>query len=250
MTTTTTGSSAPPDIDDDLVRVARTTGLIYLAFFVVGILGFLVVRPQLYVADDPQGTLDNLLDSEALARIGIVLELGIVLSQALVAVWFYRLFRRVDRVAAGALAGFGLVNAVVILSSAGVLATALDVAQDESLSGQGDPAATVQMLYALSGNLWGVGALFFGLWLIPMGWLVLRSGWMPRVLGWLLVVAGALYLGSALLTYLFPDAASAIDLLTVPASVGEAWIMGYLVIFGVRRRAATPAPGRESAATR
>jgi hypothetical protein len=30
--------------------------------------------------------------------------------------------------------------------------------------------------YLVSGNLWGVGALFFGLWLIPMGSCVLRSG--------------------------------------------------------------------------
>lgn len=31
------------------------------------------------------------------------------------------------------------------------------------------------MLYVGSEHFWGVGALFFGLWLIPMGWLVLRG---------------------------------------------------------------------------
>jgi len=33
-----------------------------------------------------------------------------VLTQALTALWFYRLFRGVDTVAAGALAAFGMVN--------------------------------------------------------------------------------------------------------------------------------------------
>lgn len=250
MTSTITDAGREPGVDADLKHVARTTGLIYLAFFVLGILGFLVVRPALYVADDPQATMTNLLDNEALARIGIVLELGIVLVQALVVVWFYRLFRRVDTVAAGALAGFGLVNAVVILASAGLLATALAVAQDASLAGPGGAAATVQLLYVVSGHLWGVGALFFGLWLIPMGWLTNRSGWFPRALGWLLIVSGIAYLTSALVTYLFPDADVVADLLSTPATLGEAWIMGYLIIFGVRRHAAAPEPARPAAPVR
>ena len=59
-----------------------------------------------------------------------MLQLGIVLTQALAAVWFYRLFRSVDTFAAGLIAVFGMVNAAAILGSAAVLATALDVAHD------------------------------------------------------------------------------------------------------------------------
>ena len=69
-----------------------------------------------------------------MARFGIVLELGIVLTQALAAVWFYRLFRRVDPFAAGLIAVFGVANAVMILGSAALLATALDVADDKTLA--------------------------------------------------------------------------------------------------------------------
>ena len=91
-----------------------------------------------------------------MARLGIVLELGIVLTQALAAVWFYRLFRSVDTFAAGLIAVFGMVNAVAILGSAALLATALDVSDDKSLAVSGGAAATVQ-LYVISGHLWGVG---------------------------------------------------------------------------------------------
>ena len=94
-----------------------------------------------------------------MARLGIVLELGIVLTQALAAVWFYRLFRSVDTFAAGLVAVFGMVNAVAILGSAALLATALDVADDRSLAVSGGAAATVQLLYVISGHLWGVGGL-------------------------------------------------------------------------------------------
>jgi hypothetical protein len=198
----------------------------------------------LYVADDPAGTLSNLVEHTATARLGIVLELAIVLTQALAAVWFYRLFRSVDSFAAGLIAVFGMVNAVAILGSAAVLATALDVADDSSLAVPGGAAATVQLLYVVSGHLWGVGGLFFGLWLIPMGWLVVRSGWLPRVLGQLLMVGGLGYVLSTFVTYVFANADLAAGLLTVPATIGELWIVGYLIVFGVREH---PRPDQETA---
>ena len=245
MTRTGTGTNAAPDsIGADLHRTARTTGLLYLAFFITGILGSMLVRGQLFAADDPQGTLSNLMQHGSLARVGIVLELGIVLTQALTALWFYRLFRSVDTWAAGALAAFGMVNAVAILGSAALLATALDVARNASLAAPGGAAATVQLLYVASGHLWGVAAMFFGLWLIPMGWLVVRSNWLLLPLGWILIAGGAGYLVSAFVSYAFPNADLAAQLLTVSATIGEIWITGYLVILGIRDHAR---PDRESA---
>ena len=164
MTYAGTGSS-PGTIGTDLKHTARTTGLLYLAFFITGISGSMLVRGQLFVADDAQATLSNLMEHGSLARVGVVLELGIVLAQALTAVWFYRLFRGVDTLAAGALAAFGMVNAVAIL-------------------------------------------------------------------------------GSAFVSYAFPDADPVTQLLTVPATIGEIWIMGYLTIVGIRDHAR---PDRESA---
>jgi len=218
-----------------LVRTARATGLWYLGIAITGMLGFLLIRPRLFVAGEPQTTLAHLVEQPSLARIGIALELGIVITQALAALWFYRLFRSIDTIAAGALAAFAFVNAIAILVSAAFLATALQVALDPTLAPAGDAAATAQLSYILSGHMWGVGALFFGLWLIPMGWLVVRSAWMPKPLGWILVVGGVGYVLSAFVGYLAPGARTVADALTIPASVGEFWIIGYLLTIGVRR---------------
>jgi hypothetical protein len=217
--------------------------LFYLVFFVVGILGTYVVRSQLFVADDPAGTLGNLAGHEWLARLDIALELGITLSQAMTAIWLYRLFTAVDARAAGALAAFGMVNAAAILGSAAVLAAAFDVAQDPTLAAPDGAAASVQLLFVVSGHLWGVSAVFFGLWLVPMGLLVLRSGWLPPLLGRLLVVAGLGYVVSAFVDYLFPAAGPVVPLLQFPSVIGEFWIMAYLVLVGVRDR--TPSPPAE-----
>jgi len=235
MTTTATTNPRPDTATTELVRTARTTGLLYLGLAITGLLSFMLIRNQLFVAGDPEATLANLIQHESLARLGIVTELGVVLTQALVALWFQRLFARVNAFAAGSIAAFGLVNAVAILGSAALLATALDVSQDPSPAIEGGAAATAQMLYALSGNLWSTGGIFFGLWLIPMGWLARQSGWMPDLLGWTLIIGGLGYVANAVLTYLLPEAGLALELLTTPATIGELWMVGYLCLRGVRK---------------
>lgn len=228
---------------ESLIRTARLTGLAYLGLAITGALGFLIVRPQLFTAEEG-ATLANLVANPGLARIGIALELGTVLMQATVALLFYALFRSVHRVAAGALAAFGLVNAVMILTSSALLATALGVAQDPSLAPGGDAVATAQLLHVVSGNIWGVSGLFFGLWLVPMGWLVTRSRWMPRPLGWILIAGGVGYVLGTFGAVLVPAAPMLKDVLTVPATIGELWMVGYLVIKGVSRDAAPTGSGR------
>jgi hypothetical protein len=218
-------------------RLARITGLLYLGNAITGIAGVLLIQPQLFAADDPSATLANLVEHESLARVGVAVELLMVVTMALTAVWFYRLFRPTEPVAASGIAAFGLVNAVVGSVTAALLATAATFALDPV----GDATATVQLLYLVRYNMWGVGELFFGLWLIPMGWCVLRTGWMPHALGWILVGGGIGYVLSPFIRYL-ADLPSVAEALALPASVGELWMVGYLLVRGVRRHALDEAP--------
>jgi hypothetical protein len=71
-----------------LIRTARTTGLFYLGLAIAGLLGFVIIRSRLFTADDPATTLAHLVDNQSLARAGVALELLIVLTQALAAIWF------------------------------------------------------------------------------------------------------------------------------------------------------------------
>ncbi|GIJ79424.1 protein of unknown function [Micromonospora phaseoli] len=71
---------------------------------------------------------------------------------------------------------------------------------------------------------------------------MLRSGWLPRAPGWILLVGGPGYVLSTFVGYLAPSAGIVADLLVVPATAGELWILGYLIIFEVRSQAITEAP--------
>jgi hypothetical protein len=207
-------------------RSARLTGWAYLVLAVSGIVGVLLIRRQLYVQDDAMRTAANLLAHEGLARLGIAADLVTVLSQALAAVGFFFVFRRVNSAGAASITAFGLVNSVVILVATAFSATALQVA----LRGGPTSATDALALYDLNAATWTAGGLFFGLWLIPMGWLTLRSGSMPRALGWILVVGGVGYVLRTFVTVLAPGASGLAGVLPVVATVGEVWMVGYLLI--------------------
>jgi hypothetical protein len=227
----------------DIKRTARLAGLSYLGLALTGVLGFLLVRANLYVDGDSAQTLVNLTERESLARLGIALEFGIVISQALAALYFFKLFRGVNSFAAGALATFGMVNAIVILVGTLFASTALSVAHDPTGAPGGDQAATVQLLFDLSNGAWHVGGLFFGLWLIPMGYIVYSAEVMPRVLGLLLIAGGVGYLLSTFGSALLPDVSVAVvESPSYVATIAEFWMIGYLLIFGIRTdKAITPA---------
>ncbi|NTV40209.1 MAG: DUF4386 domain-containing protein, partial [Demequinaceae bacterium] len=131
------------------LRTARATGAWYLGLAVTGMLGFLVLRPQLIEANDPSATLANLTAHAGQAHLLVMLEMGIVLTQAIAAIYFYKLFRPVNQTAAYATATFGLVNAVAIMASGAFIATANAVAADSSLAPGGDAAGTVGLLVEL-----------------------------------------------------------------------------------------------------
>jgi hypothetical protein len=166
-----------------------------------------------------------------LARIGVALELGIVTFQALVAVWFAKLFREVDAFAAAVLALFGMVNAIAILASAALLRCALEIA----LGSSGIDPKTSHLLMMLSSSFWDACNIFFGLWLIPMGWLVNKSALGPRVLGWILMIGGVGYVLVPYIAVLAPSVGRSIGALSLLASVGEFWMIGLLLWKALRR---------------
>lgn len=216
-----------------LTRTARMTGAFYLGLAITGMLGFLLIRPQVFLTGDSAVALDALASNLPLARLGLLLELGIVVTQVLTALWFYKLFRSVNSFAAGTLATLGLMNATAILGSAAALGTAIQIAD----SGSADATVQVSLLVLLANGFWAAGVVFFGAWLIPMGMLVLQSGYAWRWIGWVLIGGGIGYIASIVVGTLVPDATDLASILTIPATIGEFSILLYLLIRGVHSRA-------------
>lgn len=219
----------------DRRTLARLTGLAYAGMIPGAIAGFLTIRPTLFDPDSAANTLTNVLAYGDLGRVGVLGLMTVILAQALSAVGFYALFRERSPVAAFGVAGFGLVNCAAILTGTAASWAALQIAPALTPA----DAPLLQALYMLEGNAWNLGSLFFGLWLVPMGLAARRSGEFHAggVLGWLLVAGGVLYMVGALLSTV-PTAVSAgvSDLCAMPATLGELWMIGALLVVGVRSR--------------
>ncbi len=200
----------------------RITGLLYLGLAVTGLFVFAFAKVTIYFPENPALSKAGMIENEALARLGLAAELCIVIFQALTSLWFYKLFKKVDSFEAGLIAGFGMVNAIMILVSSAMWLDALNLAIAN------EAADRVYNLFSLHELIWVVSGLFFGLWLIPMGVLAIKSK-MPRLLGWLLIVGGIGYVLSTFIAVLFSDQKSIVEMLPIIATVGEFWMIGYLL---------------------
>jgi Domain of unknown function (DUF4386) len=164
----------------------------------------------------------------------LLAEFAIIVSQALAAVYFFKLFKDINHFAAWALAAWGMMNAGIIMISAIAMGGSIHVA---GLSvPDNEKLMMLQVFMLLIKGAWAIGSLFFGLWLIPMGYAVVSSKRMPIGLGRVLQIGGVGYIASAFLVY-GGLSGSWIDMLTIPATIGEFWMIGYLLIFGIRPQA-------------
>jgi uncharacterized protein DUF4386 len=80
-----------------------------------------------------------------------------------------------------------------------------------------------------------IAQIFFGLWLVPLGYLAYKSGMFPKALGVLLIVGGACYLVEMFALFLVPDFGEKISaFVVIPSAVAEFWMLGYLLVIGVK----------------
>ena len=80
-----------------------------------------------------------------------------------------------------------------------------------------------------------IAQIFFGLWLVPLGYLAYQSGLFAKVLGVVLIVGGVCYLVDLLAAFLVPDVSKAIhSFIIIPSAIAEIWMVGYLLVIGVK----------------
>jgi hypothetical protein len=112
------------------------------------------------------------------------------------------------------------------------------VAGDESyVTAFGAAGANALVLLLMDTYHYGflIAQIFFGLWLVPLGYLAYRSGMFPKALGVVLVVGGVSYLIDLLAAFLLPDLSKQIHgFLAIPPAIAEIGMVLYLLVVGVR----------------
>jgi hypothetical protein len=219
-------------------QTARLAGALYLAMGVSGAFALVYIPSVFLVPGDATATASRIAASPMLYRFGVFADLMCGVFAVWLAMVLYDLFKDVDRGQARLMVGFvlgmvaiGLVNTVtmagpLVLTSGASYLSAFDKHQLDALTlgivglrSQGIRAAT----------------MYWGLWLLPLGFLVYKSGFLPRLLGVLVIIAGCSYVIDSVAYYFFPDYARMAALIsTLPQAAGEMGFTGWLLIKGVR----------------
>ena len=216
-------------IGNALRRDGRIAGALYLVVVATGMFCLAWVPSQL-------GT--GVADAAAhigLFRAGIAAFMAMQVAFLLLPLALYRVLGDVDRRAAILMVALAAASVPIGLMALSHRMEALSLL--DSTAAQA--TAAVDAAFAASLQRYGHGlriaSLFWGLWLLPFGWLVLRSARIPRVLGVLLMLGGIGYVVKVFggLMPGFADSAFA-RYATLPAALGEIGSCLWLLAFGAR----------------
>lgn len=216
---------------------ARSAGALYLVAVITGVLVLMYLPGKLLVPGNAAATAARLLGSGSLTTLYIVSGVVSMTSFLFAVLMLYVLLKDVGRQAAGLMVLLLAVQIPVGIHDIQNQLTALDLLRGGGVwaaFGQSEREA-LAMLY-LDVHKSGVPplALFWGLWLFPLGWLVFRSGFLPRFLGVWLVLNGLAYVVYSFTGMMAPSYLKLVQQVTIPALLGELALTLWLLIRGVK----------------
>ena len=214
---------------------ARLAGLLYFATLPTAgfAYGYIAFMPK----DDPAVLLGALEAGRQALGWTVLLGAAGFIDYLLMAALFHRLLAPAGKVAADLLVLF--VTASVPLALAALaqrldLMALLDAASPDLVS-------EAPRLLRNEANLFQFATIFWGLWMMPLGWLSYRSGLVPMVIGIGLILGSFGYLSGFVLTVLgiIPPAAVSGGLMAVTLA-SEFAFMFWLIIKGAKSPEASP----------
>ena len=217
-------------------KIARISGALYFAFLVFS--GFSqLIRSKLIIADNVIATVNNIKMSELLFRISIVSDLIGFTTYVFTALFLYRLLKSVDKTYALLMVVLVFVGVpIAMLNILNLYAPVFLLSGMDYLKVFDANLLNAQVMLFL--NLYEQGTriagIFWGLWLIPFGYLIFKSKFLPKILGILLIVGSFGFVFEFLVYFLLPD----YKVITYPGmaigAIAELSTIFWLVVFGIK----------------
>jgi hypothetical protein len=219
--------------DPSIKKTLMIAGCLYLTFI---LFSFVADSFAVFVMKDPDTVINRMIDNEWLFSFGLVSNLFSALFFILAAWALYVLLKPVNKnlalsflilnligVAIQCMAVNELFSAVQLLSGAEFL----DIIQAEQLHAQ------ALFHIKMYGNGIMIAQLFFGAWLLPLGYLVYRSKFLPKWLGILLMVDFLAIVTWFFQFFLFPGNEILNALCLGVSLIAEFGLCGLLIVKGI-----------------
>lgn len=220
---------------------ARIAGLLYLLLAVLGGWAELYVRGSVRHPGDARATASAIAEHDSLFRLGIAADILMATTFVFLGLVLYRLLQQTHQRAATVLLVFVAVGAGSILINLTFHVAAWLVGTDPAyaeLLGTNARDALAMLLLDMHHHGYVLGGVFFGLWLLPMGYFAYRGAEFPSWLGVLLMIGCLTWLADPVLAFAAPQAPAVVrTIVSLPTSVAEFGLILYLLVVGVRREA-------------
>lgn len=218
---------------------ARLAGALYLVVVLTGIFSLAYVPSQLYNLKDPMDNFTRLMASPWLFRWGIISSVICYIAFLLLPLVLYRLLHPVNETAARLMVLLAVISVPISLMNLQHKLEVLNL-MDATVYPPGGSPMPASILAALKSYNSGllISQIFWGLWLLPFGWLVYRSGFLPKILGIFLILGCFGYVFDLIGTLGIPgyNETAIGKYITKPATIGEIGICLWLLIVGVRKK--------------
>lgn len=208
-------------------RIAHITGFLYFLLIPLGVFGVKYI-PSLIVSGNATATADAVLKHETLFNISVLSALVAQLVNIAVVILLYKILMVVNKKAALLMVLFSLLAVPIAM-----LNELNNLAVLELSKGVGSSLSQINLFFNLHEYGVQISSIFFGLWLLPMGYLVYKSKFMPKFIGILLYVAGFGYTIDSFIHILSPNFSFRFTTFTF---IGEVVIVLWLLIKGVNAK--------------
>jgi len=217
--------------------LARLAGALYAVNILAGLFSLMYVPTHVIVHGDPAATLSRLVAGESLFRAGIAANVIAHVAFLLLPLALYALLSPVNGKAAVVMVALAVacipIDFVAIANQLDVLSLLRHAAVNPAAAPAQTQAAVWSLLGAYDNKLL-VAEVFWGLWLLPFGYLVFKSGFLPSILGICLMLGCFSYLIDFFQRLLAPQ----INLpgyVMLPAALGEMGIALWMLVMGAGR---------------
>ena len=212
---------------ENKTSIVRNLRILYPIWMLFGMFGIMYVPSVLIDFADPMATSENIKENMLLFRLGIAGRLITQLLFIVIPFLFYQLFKDLDKTTSALLLILALVSVPISM-----------VNETINLSIVGhleDPDKIIEMLTLYNQRMY-ISIIFWGLWLLPLGWLAYKFDWFPKLIGIFLFIAGFGYLINSFLKLIFPDF-DQLNLILELMTFGELIFILWFVIRGVKKQA-------------
>lgn len=218
---------------------ARVAGTFYLLTIIMGLFAEVFVRGGFIVRQDAAATATNILGHESLYRFGLVADLIMLVCYVFVTLIFYNLFKPVVKSLSLLAAFFSLVGiAVLAVNSLNHLAP-LVILGDAPYLGEFETSqlqALALMSLRMHARGYIISGVFFGIYMLLLGYLIFKSRFLPGILGVLMALGGFSFLTNSFATLLLPTLVARFPDIGMLGGIAELALSLWLIAMGVNVR--------------